>query len=34
MTPDDKDALKFIGYIAGWSLTCFIAGGLAAIIIL
>jgi len=34
MTPDDKDALKFVGYIAGWSLVCFIAGGLAAIIIL
>jgi hypothetical protein len=34
MTPDDKDALRFLGYIAGWSLTCFIAGGLVAVLFL
>jgi hypothetical protein len=34
MSPDDKDALKFIGYIAGWSLVCFVAGGLVAVLFL
>jgi hypothetical protein len=31
MTPDDKDALTFVGCIAGWSFACFVAGGIVAL---